>query len=195
MSYQSTTPNLGLPQWVLSDGPQMSDFNGAFQDIDNFAGEKGAANGIATLDASGKVVQNPASAGVANGLATLDTNGKLIQPPTYDYVTEQGTSDGWSYKKWSSGKVECWGIKTVNGAINDNQSVSPHTKLALPFNIYNRSLQLMSITSSIGWKVRFAYINPSSPTDGQVATIVYTVDGTNTETNLAASIYIVGKWK
>lgn len=40
MSYQSTTPNLGLPQWVLSDGPQMSDFNGAFQDIDNFAGEK-----------------------------------------------------------------------------------------------------------------------------------------------------------
>lgn len=173
MSYQSTTPNLGLPQWVLSDGPQMSDFNGAFQDIDNFAGEKGAANGI----------------------ATLDVNGKLIQPPTYDYVTEQGTSDGWSYKKWSSGKVECWGIKTVNGAINDNQSVSPHTKLALPFNIYNRSLQLMSITSSIGWKVRFAYINPSSPTDGQVATIVYTVDGTNTETNLAASIYIVGEWK
>lgn len=55
MSYQSTTPNLGLPQWVLSDGPQMSDFNGAFQDIDNFAGEKGAANGIATLDADGRL--------------------------------------------------------------------------------------------------------------------------------------------
>ena len=45
MSYQSTTPNLGLPQWVLSDGPQMSDFNGAFQDIGQFCRRKGAANG------------------------------------------------------------------------------------------------------------------------------------------------------
>lgn len=192
--------------------------------------QKAQPNGLASLDAAGKLEQMPTyedigavpttrtvnekalssnisltysdvgaisttEKGAANGIATLDVNGKLIQPPTYDYVTEQGTSDGWSYKKWSSGKVECWGIKTVNGAINDNQSVSPHTKLALPFNIYNRSLQLMSITSSIGWKVRFAYINPSTSTDGQVATIVYTVDGTNTETNLAASIYIVGEWE
>ena len=38
MSYNSQTPNLGLPQWILSDPPQMSDFNAAFSDIDNFAG-------------------------------------------------------------------------------------------------------------------------------------------------------------
>lgn len=34
MSYSSTTPNLGLPQWVLSDPPQMADFNNAFSTID-----------------------------------------------------------------------------------------------------------------------------------------------------------------
>ena len=37
MSYNSQTPNLGLPQWILSDPPQMSDFNSAFSNIDEFA--------------------------------------------------------------------------------------------------------------------------------------------------------------
>lgn len=36
MSYSGTTPNIGLPQWVLSDAPQMADFNNAFSDIDSF---------------------------------------------------------------------------------------------------------------------------------------------------------------
>ena len=34
MSYQSTTPNFDLPQWVYSDPPQMNDFNTAFANID-----------------------------------------------------------------------------------------------------------------------------------------------------------------
>ena len=38
MSYNSTTPTFWLPQWILSDPPQMSDFNNAFSEIDDFAG-------------------------------------------------------------------------------------------------------------------------------------------------------------
>ncbi len=38
MSYHSTTAHLELPQWILSDAPQMSDFNTAFSKIDAFAG-------------------------------------------------------------------------------------------------------------------------------------------------------------
>lgn len=34
MSYNSTTKYLKLPQWILSDPPQMSDFNTAFSLID-----------------------------------------------------------------------------------------------------------------------------------------------------------------
>ena len=55
MSSNSKTPNLGLPQWVLSDPPQMTDFNNAFLSIDNFAGTKGKANGVATLDSHSKI--------------------------------------------------------------------------------------------------------------------------------------------
>lgn len=70
MSSNSKTPNLGLPQWVLSDPPQMTDFNNAFLSIDNFAGTKGKANGVATLDSGAKVPvpQIPA----ANSLQVLN---------------------------------------------------------------------------------------------------------------------------
>ena len=67
MSYQSTTPNFDLPQWVYSDPPQMNDFNTAFANIDEKAipnDEKGAANGVATLNSSGKLAQMPSASDV-----------------------------------------------------------------------------------------------------------------------------------
>lgn len=44
MSYESTTPNIKLPQWVYSDKPQMADFNTAFSRTDTAIGEKLDAN-------------------------------------------------------------------------------------------------------------------------------------------------------
>ena len=144
MSYQSTTPNLGLPQWVLSDGPQMSDFNGAFQDIDNFAGEKGAANGIATLDASGKVVQNPASAGVANGLATLNEHTQLPLsqlPFAYEVGTwtPKLTNYAWNYTGAETVKaatyVKIGRMVTVNAYVSISTVGSGNLMLTgLPFS-------------------------------------------------------------
>lgn len=67
MSYQSTTPNFDLPQWVYSDPPQMNDFNTAFANIDEKAipnDEKGTANGLATLNSSGKLAQMPSASDV-----------------------------------------------------------------------------------------------------------------------------------
>lgn len=30
-----------------------------------------------------------------------------------DFIVEQGTSDIWEYRKWHSGKVECWGKRDI----------------------------------------------------------------------------------
>ena len=52
---------------VYSDPPQMNDFNTAFANIDEKAipnDEKGAANGVATLNSSGKLAQMPTAADV-----------------------------------------------------------------------------------------------------------------------------------
>ena len=40
MSYETTTPNIGLPQWIYADKPQMTDFNTAFSNIDTAVGNK-----------------------------------------------------------------------------------------------------------------------------------------------------------
>ena len=55
-------------------------------------------------------------------LATVATTGdyddlsnKPTIPPTpNDYITEQGTSGDWIYRKYNSGVAECWGNFTVN---------------------------------------------------------------------------------
>lgn len=81
MSYQSTTPNFDLPQWVYSDPPQMNDFNTAFANIDEKAipnDEKGAANGVATLNSSGKLAQMPSAADVGAVPTTRTVNGKAL---------------------------------------------------------------------------------------------------------------------
>ena len=81
MSYQSTTPNFNLPQWVYSDPPQMNDFNTAFANIDEKAipnDEKGAANGVATLNSSGKLAQMPSASDVGAVPTTRTVNGKAL---------------------------------------------------------------------------------------------------------------------
>lgn len=78
MSYQSSTPNLNLPQWIYTDPPQMQDFNGAFVNIDNFAGQKGQASGLASLDSSGKLEQMPTAADVGAVPTSRTVNGKAL---------------------------------------------------------------------------------------------------------------------
>ena len=81
MSYQSTTPNFDLPQWVYSDPPQMNDFNTAFANIDEKAipnDEKGTANGVATLNSSGKLAQMPSASDVGAVPTTRTVNGKAL---------------------------------------------------------------------------------------------------------------------
>lgn len=81
MSYQSTTPNFDLPQWVYSDPPQMNDFNTAFANIDEKAipnDEKGAANGVATLNSSGKLAQMPSASDVGAVPTSRKVNGRAL---------------------------------------------------------------------------------------------------------------------
>lgn len=54
-----------------------------------------------------------------NPQATLDVGGdmRVNGSPLADFVTAQGTSGIWTYRKWKSGIAECWGRKSVSTAI------------------------------------------------------------------------------
>lgn len=44
-------------------------------------------------------------------------NPKIINPLIKDYVIEQGSINGWNYRKWNSGKAEAFREYTTNIAI------------------------------------------------------------------------------
>lgn len=64
-----------------------------------------AAEKIAVLDGDGTV--------------RYRTPAELLEDLGADYIVEQGTSDGWTYRKWASGLAECWGEVAVNTAITE----------------------------------------------------------------------------
>lgn len=74
----------------------------------------------------------------ANELNISDANGQV-------YTVEKGTSDIWSYKKWSDGSVELWGTYLINdmecatalGSMYRTQVFSPNQ---FPFTVYEPNL-------------------------------------------------------
>lgn len=85
MSYNSTTANLGLPQWILSDPPQMSDFNTAFSKIDEFAGPDGTSGGVARLGSNGAI---PPSQGGTGETSLQNAISAMIESITPVSVTD-----------------------------------------------------------------------------------------------------------
>ena len=57
---------------------------------------------------------------------------KVFPSPTtvIDYITEEGTSGIWNYRKWNSGKAEMWGRSTAT-----RSSATTNFKLNLPFSL------------------------------------------------------------
>lgn len=150
MSSNSKTPNLGLPQWVLSDPPQMTDFNNAFLSIDNFAGTKGKANGVATLDSGAKVPvpQIPA----ANSLQVLN----LGPIPTSDRLqTGQDLND-----YITPGSYWCIGTAIAESLIN------------CP---YRGRFKLVVDEASSGGEIVYQYIIPGHTSYNSIFTIYYRV--------------------
>ena len=47
---------------------------------------------------------------VADGIAHFEDGIRIGEQNVVDYIIEQGNYDMWTYRKWASGIVECWGI-------------------------------------------------------------------------------------
>lgn len=58
---------------------------------------------------------------------TLNDNFNTLDKLGVDYVTEQGTSGVWTYRKWKSGLAECWGRTEFEGTYGTGQLQSGFT--------------------------------------------------------------------
>lgn len=53
-----------------------------------------------------------------------------------DYVVEQGTSNGWNYRKWNNGYAECWATMEISGEACTNAVSSWYHTDELKFSAY-----------------------------------------------------------
>ena len=84
---------------------------------------------------------------------TRTVNGKALSANVADadYVTEEGTSGVWKYRKWNSGKIEAWG--TIDFASASWSTWASPVKYmdktySIPSGIFSATPTTIAITSS-----------------------------------------------
>ena len=106
-----------------------------------------------------------------------------------DFVVEEGTNGIWSYRKWSNGDAECWGmfIKSVAAGAADSTSIYHY-----PFTFTATPVSLVSIACG-GADLYRGHFERSGTTAAQVR--VTLINKHTTAVNFTAFVYSKGKWK
>ena len=119
-----------------------------------------------------------------------------------DHVMEQGTKDGWTYRKWQSGIAECWyrkehtiAITTAWGNLYAGTSATGRT--AYPFAFKEKPHETVTVKSSD--PSVFAVCSSSGSGDNTVsATASYNAVRPSAVTDPCTvffDYYVVGRWK
>lgn len=118
-----------------------------------------------------------------------------------DYIIEQGTKDGWSYRKWNSGKAECWKTVTLNTTINNNWGSmymgTATQRQSYPFTFKvkpteNATLQCKSIAALL---MTMHGGNGVNDTQTTASYNVFSPSNTDTSAEFYISFYVSGNWK
>ena len=132
MASTNSTTNLQLSQFVGSDTPKwLQDYNGDMAKIDAFAGQKGQASGLASLDSSGKLAQMPTAADVAAVPTTRKINNKVLSSDITLTAADVGARpDTWTPTAAEVGavasteKAQPNGVATLDASGNLAQNLS-----------------------------------------------------------------------
>lgn len=120
--------------------------------------------------------------------------------PTADYIVEQGTTNGWTYRKWNSGIAECWGtFERKDVAVTNAIGSTGWYRSEILGNIYPSGL----FTSVEYADVRLMYWSSDEIADSQVfegtggfqLQWVVQHNKSNAAMTFKCSIRAVGTWK
>lgn len=106
-----------------------------------------------------------------------------------DFVVEEGTNGIWSYRKWSNGDAECWGmfIKSVAAGAADSTSIYHY-----PFTFTATPVSIVSIACG-GADLYRGHFERSGTTAAQVR--VTLINKHTAAVNFTAFVYSKGKWR
>ena len=111
--------------------------------------------------------------------------------PSSDYVIEIGTSGIWVYRKWNSGKAECWGQTSFSPS---KATTMTYKTLTLPFPFYSvypfcstRSMAQINVFN-------FGCAPYETNNDGAYTSIRIGLYASNT-TERHFNVFVLGSWK
>ena len=117
-----------------------------------------------------------------------------------DFVVEQGTSDIWEYRKWYSGKVECWGKWAIGMYINNAWGTSLYyTKLdahSFPAGLF-ASAPKCQVTAECRGGETWAWLAMCGETTKDYTPSALFCSPTRIDTAVGFNIlyYAIGRWK
>lgn len=134
-------------------------------------------------------------AGITDTIKALSGSGTTATPT--DYVIQQGTSNGWTYSKWASGKYECWlRDSSKKGTINQSwESFYYGTLTAYTYPITFTDYPVINITVQAANGGAWAVPNYSDYSMSNTGTIYLYRPSQITDMNLTVNIYACGRWK
>lgn len=134
------------------------------------------------------LMPDPDAGRTANGNYSI-----LTTKETADYVVAQGTSGGWTYRKWANGTAECW-FYGYNSLTYDNEAnglYRGYGAVTFPFAFYARPVVVYScyLTNGYDWSGKVV-----ASTSGFT---FYGISQTSIESTTSATIYAyaIGQWK
>lgn len=117
-----------------------------------------------------------------------------------DYVVEMGNINGWEYRKWSSGRLECWcNYSSVSVKLSGKQSFATFSTPVLPFTPINPDTEgwcRVTVKTDAGTDGIYTINNAwfqYNKVCSQIRTVKTGFDGVTIKLDYTA--YFVGKWK
>jgi hypothetical protein len=116
-----------------------------------------------------------------------------------DFVVEQGTSDIWEYRKWYSGKVECWGKWAVGMYIKNAWASLYYNKVdahSFPSGLFT-SAPKCQVTAECRGGETWAWLAMCGETTKDYAPSVLFCSASKVETAVGFNVlyYAIGRWK
>ena len=117
-----------------------------------------------------------------------------------DYIVDQGSNNGWSYRKWNSGKADCWKIVTLTtdavtwGVLFRGSNYT--SRQTYPFTFAEKPVEQATLQAgSLG-----ALLLPAdggNGVNGAGASAQYTIcrPAATSSQEYYISLYVIGKWK
>ena len=151
-----------------------------------------------TAAASGGTAATPKA--VSDALAAAKSYADSVAGGTAaDYVVEQGAEGIWTYRKWASGTVECWGALSCSNIAVDSAwggvYESTGQKLTFPSGLFTAAPEYCSITYGGGSEAALSIEIDSEPTASQTQRFYFTRGSSGTITSAKVQIHAIGRWK